>query len=546
MADYEQNWFRIPISELHLNAWSRPSLYIWRHNVRAGVYFNHSFLGGTTQTPPIEQLNISWNHPLLIDITHSIHAPPAQGPSADYIYIKVDSGPGGTTLSPLVFGDRPALEGIYNKRHFLQIEVSFWLFILCCLLSVLGIWLWIQRRDEQLYLEFSALAAFSALTTSFFFLDFVPIGMQAWITLHHAGSAWVLLLMIRFSLDALNLNWPRLKRGMSYGVLAITVGYLLLPPYYLQPVGYSVSLLLTLAGTLLGIYIISLTVRAPTSTRLWFSVAYICLILLQCHDIYYAFLSPPEVHIVASNWMQLSSPLLAIAFFAHLIHRFTNALNVSESLNRTLEARVAATNQELKLSYEKNREFELDNRANEERSKIYRSLHDDLGSQLISIVHTAEDDKQRGLARRALESLRESIYKASNPALSFSQCIRQIHEEAELRLTSAGKHYALVSTSNFEFDLDPGTAYNLTRIVREAISNILQHSNCERVELSLQDAENKIEITLIDNGTGRVVENLQSGGLANIRYRAEQIGAELAWRDVTVGNCLSITLQAPA
>ena len=190
MADYEQNWFRIPISELHLNAWSRPSLYIWRHNVRAGVYFNHSFLGGTTQTPPIEQLNISWNHPLLIDITHSIHAPPAQGPSADYIYIKVDSGPGGTTLSPLVFGDRPALEGIYNKRHFLQIEVSFWLFILCCLLSVLGIWLWIQRRDEQLYLEFSALAAFSALTTSFFFLDFVPIGMQAWITLHHAGSAW--------------------------------------------------------------------------------------------------------------------------------------------------------------------------------------------------------------------------------------------------------------------------------------------------------------------------------------------------------------------
>lgn len=538
MDEYEESWFRIPVSELDVDQWLRPSIYIWRHNVRAGVYLDNTFIGGTVQRPNLDRLNISWNHPLLIDIPRAA--------IGEFIYIKVDAGPGGTTLAPLVFGDRSVLAAAYSQRYFLQVEVSFWLSILCCLLAVLGFWLWVQRRDEALYLEFSALALLSALTTSFFFLDFVPFGMQAWITVQHAASAWALLLMIRFSLHALYLHWPAMTRWMTYGVTLATASYLLLPAYYIQPVGYTVSLLLTLAGAVLGIYIIATTIKAPTSTRVWFSAAYIVLIILQSHDIYYAFLSSPEVHILASNWMHLSSPILAAAFFAHLIHRFTHALEASESLNRTLEARVAATNQELKLSYEKNREIELDNRANEERSKIYRSLHDDLGSQLVSIVHTAEDDNQRSLARQALESLRESIYKASHPTLSFCQCLDQIHEEAELRLTSAGKHYALVRTSGARFDLEPGTAYNLTRIIREAISNILQHSDCRQVELNVRDVADKIEIRLSDNGTGRVVESLRSGGLSNIRYRAEQIGAELSWQDVAVGNCLSIKLPAPS
>lgn len=538
MEDYEESWFRIPLSELKLEQWLMPSLYIWRHNVRAGVYLDNHFLGGTIQTPAVSRLNMSWNHPLLINIPKGI--------SGDYLYIKVDAGPGGTTLSPLIFGERLDLEAEYKQRYFLQIEVSFWLFILCVLLALLGFWLWVQRRDEQLYLEFSALALFSGVTTSFFFLEFVPIGMYAWITIQHVASAWVLLLVIRFTLSALNLNWPKLKWRMTFCILLITACYPLLPPYYLQPVGYTVSLLLTLFGTLLGLYIIFLTIKAPTSTRLWFSVAYVGLFILQSHDFYYAFLSEPEVHILASNWMPMSSPLLAMAFLAHLIHRFTNALDVSESLNKTLEARVAATSQELKLSYEKNREIELDNRANEERSKIYRSLHDDLSSQLISIVHTSKDQKQRNMARQALESLRESIYKASNPALSFSECIDLIHVEAQLRLTSAGKHYSLQKNTELDFELEPGTAYNLTRIVREAISNILRHSNCDHVEFIVQNLDNEIDIRLKDNGTSRVIESFQSGGLANIRYRAEQIGAELKWQDVAVGNCLFIRFRRPS
>ncbi len=540
MADYQVSWFRIPVSALNHNSWQQRSIYIWRHNVRAGVYLADQFLGGTTgiqrvTDSPQNRIKISWNQPLLIDI-------PSQITGEDYLYIRVDAGPGGTILSPVLIGERQALLPLYETRHFFQVEVSFWLFILCIVLTGLGAWLWVQRRDEKLYLEFSLLSFFSSITTAFFFLDYVPISMHVWIATQHASTALLLMLVVRFTLDALSLDWPKLKRRLALSTIVVTSTYLVLPPYYLQPVGYSVSLLLTAANLLLGCYIIYLTIKSANGTLLWFSAAFIGLMVLQAHDIYYAFLSSPEAHIGASNWMQLSSPLLALIFFAHLIHRFTHALEISESLNRTLEARVAATNEALRLSYEKNREFELDTRANEERSKIYRALHDDLGSKLISIVHSAEDQKQRNLARGALESLRESIYKASHPVQSLKGCIEQIHEEAELRLTSAGKHYVSNIESYECFEIKSDAAYNLTRIFREAISNILQHSSCKQVEFQVKDSEGNLEIRLMDDGSGKIVESLKTGGLANIRYRAERMGALLAWQDMVNGNCLSLTL----
>ena len=148
MEDYEVSWFRIPRDELSLGLLTQPALYIWRHNVRAGAFIGDDYLGGTLQKEGDQSMNISWNHPLLIDIPSN-----AEG---DLLF-RVDAGPGGTVLAPIIVGERSALEGMYEERNFFQIELSFWLFILCGLLSGLSLWLWLQRRGEALYLEFSLL-----------------------------------------------------------------------------------------------------------------------------------------------------------------------------------------------------------------------------------------------------------------------------------------------------------------------------------------------------------------------------------------------------
>jgi signal transduction histidine kinase len=74
--------------------------------------------------------------------------------------------------------------------------------------------------------------------------------------------------------------------------------------------------------------------------------------------------------------------------------------------------------------------------AEQERVKIYRDLHDDVGSRLLSIIHADTDNKLGSMARTALESLRRAVSKANTRDQALSELLAGIREETELRLTS--------------------------------------------------------------------------------------------------------------
>jgi two-component system nitrate/nitrite sensor histidine kinase NarX len=78
----------------------------------------------------------------------------------------------------------------------------------------------------------------------------------------------------------------------------------------------------------------------------------------------------------------------------------------------------------------------------------------------------------------------------------------------------------------------PATALQLMRIAQEALANVRRHAQASQAEVSLRNIENKLELTITDNGLGfpdALPEDLGQHhfGLATMRERARSLGGAL-------------------
>jgi signal transduction histidine kinase len=78
--------------------------------------------------------------------------------------------------------------------------------------------------------------------------------------------------------------------------------------------------------------------------------------------------------------------------------------------------------------------------------------------------------------------------------------------------------------------VDANVATHLYRIAQEAITNAVRHGKARHINLRLDSANNKIVLTIIDDGTG-LPENARDSnglGLRIMAYRSSLIGAALS------------------
>jgi signal transduction histidine kinase len=75
--------------------------------------------------------------------------------------------------------------------------------------------------------------------------------------------------------------------------------------------------------------------------------------------------------------------------------------------------------------------------AAEERERIYRDLHDNLGARLLGLVHTAHDPQQAERAREALAEMRTLIATSRAEGGRLADLAAEWQLEAELRAEDA-------------------------------------------------------------------------------------------------------------
>lgn len=523
-----QRWFRFTL-EAPGDPQELYALYFWRYNMNITVYLNGALLGGDAFRPGLHTQ--AWNRAMLIPIQ-----PGNWVQGTNVVHVRFSPSPFGGTFAPVRFGPLAELEPIHRELHWWKVQVNEYLLVFGFLVTLCAAALWLSRRHDRIYLWFIGVSVSWCVVLSHMVIYFNPIAYDTWLRfVHMAVDSWIFCLF-GFGHRLLNLPAPKGEKVMLFLWCAAMASHLLTPNTVFWASAYVMHVLLVLGLFLLFVRVIKRAVVARDQLAISVVVAVIGQVLFSAHDFWLFFSASEKSWETASHFGQFGVPLILSVLLVSLLRRFTQALDESENLNRELEDRAEATRRALQSSFDEKREDELAQAAVDERQKIYRDLHDDVGSKLLSIIHQeASDEASSGLASAALESLRESIYRANYDDERLLDLLLLVREEAKLRMSRAGVAFEWFEDPDLENELlDAGQCYQLSRIFREVFSNALNHSGCRKVMVQVEaDAEKPgwLRLEVIDDGNGALVPDaVGSSGLKNIQFRADALGAEASWQ----------------
>ena len=146
----------------------------------------------------------------------------------------------------------------------------------------------------------------------------------------------------------------------------------------------------------------------------------------------------------------------------------------------------------------------------------------------------AEARRHLSLARSALrlgkEEVRRSVW-AMRPLALEGQTLPEALAQLASHLndgTPLGASFALRGKPRV---LSAELNSNLLRIAQEAVANAIRHAHATRIKIQLAHSARKIKLTIADDGEGFKTTQARSNhgaGMANMRQRAERIGARLS------------------
>ena len=166
----------------------------------------------------------------------------------------------------------------------------------------------------------------------------------------------------------------------------------------------------------------------------------------------------------------------------------------------------------------------------QERSRIYANLHDDVGAKLLELIYKAKDDESKSLAKQVLSKIRHAVASTENIQSTVEQLVESLLHEAQLRLETSDIHLIeSIKIQNPQQRLKSTMPMTLIRIVREVLSNCIKHAKANKVECVICSDEHQLLIKIIDNGKGFEKNQVQgketSKGFKTISKRAESISA---------------------
>ena len=201
----------------------------------------------------------------------------------------------------------------------------------------------------------------------------------------------------------------------------------------------------------------------------------------------------------------------------------------------------------------------------EERRRISRELHDDLGPSLAAlgnrlracqtIVRTDPQRTEQELGEVAaslkgnVQEIRHLIYDLRPLALDQLGLEEAIKQQVDRFSQETG----IQASFNMLWDvaLDPIAEVSIYRVIQECLSNVQKHAKASRVEVNLQALNSDLELRVRDNGQGFDPKEATSGaaeqgvGLMSMRERAELLRGRISVQSRPGSGC-EVILCIPA
>lgn len=200
--------------------------------------------------------------------------------------------------------------------------------------------------------------------------------------------------------------------------------------------------------------------------------------------------------------------------------------------------------------------FKIIDVQEKERQRIARELHDSTVQNLTHLIHKIElssmfidQDKIRSklelescikILKTSIEEIRETIFNLrpmSFDDLGFRQCIENLIANTKLNYRNCDVELNIFDLDRYDWKIKNKKSINLFlvtvyRVIQEAISNIIKHSEADKIILNIKCIDSNCIIIIKDNGKGFSVEdtleqNEKHFGLSDMQDRVNLLNGTI-------------------
>jgi signal transduction histidine kinase len=262
--------------------------------------------------------------------------------------------------------------------------------------------------------------------------------------------------------------------------------------------------------------------------------------------------SPADIRVLTQpSWWTLQRLFVAISLLGCVL---AGMLIWITQLHRQVEKRTV----ELEVQIQQRQRVEHQRAMEQERARIARDLHDELGSSITEIsMLAARTQSTSALEENRSRYLKQMSGKASEMVVALDEIVWAMNPTHD-SIASLVSYFCLyadrfLGLANIRWQIEDHTGasdlvvnsrhrHQLFLAFKEALNNVVRHSGATEVHLKIQIEQGELQLVIADNGRGLPLNSHDEAmdGLANMRERAQKLGGRF---EVASGAGRGTTLQ---
>lgn len=262
------------------------------------------------------------------------------------------------------------------------------------------------------------------------------------------------------------------------------------------------------------------------------------------------------------TWSSVSSLVTTVVMALLLGGRLAGSMRRIERFSHELEDSVAQARAELAQALAREHAQALGHATLQERMRIAHDLHDGLGASLVrgmALLEQAREPLPNARVLSLLKVLRDDLRQVIDYGSSAGAVVPEtpVQWAAPLRhrFTRILDEMGVATEWRIAPQWGEGSGrpsalqcLGLTRVVEEALSNAIKHSQARQVRVvCAQPLPNVFAVCVEDDGVGFDVQAVQSAGLSvgmrSMAVRAERMGATFTVESGLSGTAVNVALQ---
>lgn len=194
----------------------------------------------------------------------------------------------------------------------------------------------------------------------------------------------------------------------------------------------------------------------------------------------------------------------------------------------------------------------------QERNRISRNLHDDLGAQLSAVRMFLSSIKNQNDKNRIQETVDNSLGLLDSSIQELRNIMNDIHSSVlqekgyliatEILVNKINQLHLIkfsLSHHNIDTRFDPEIEHELYRVTQELVNNTLKYAHAQNIFIELIKRDGKLFFMYEDDGKGYDLDTVKRGnGLHNIELRIKSVRGNVAF-DTAPGMGTRTIIEIP-